>query len=159
MLGKLCVCGHEMKPQGKQTLEMNGSSLGSNLWTDHVEVDMYICSWCGRMAFFEPEDVREKRFRDACEEMTMDELRAIVYDANPDMLRAVARERIEELESIERYKAEQKQKRRKGVQSAKNSFRVFSAGTRRTTASRPKTTRRSFDEFIVKVRTLCTLFA
>ena len=37
--------------------------------------------------------------------MTMDELRAIVYDANPDMLRAVARERIEELESIERYKA------------------------------------------------------
>ena len=39
MLGKLCVCGHEMKPQGKQTLEMNGSSLGSNLWTDHVEVD------------------------------------------------------------------------------------------------------------------------
>ena len=94
MLGKLCVCGHEMKPQGKQTLEMNGSSLGSNLWTDHVEVDMYICSWCGRMAFFEPEDVREKRFRDACEEMTMDELRATVYDANPDMLRAVARERI-----------------------------------------------------------------
>ena len=40
----------------------------------------------------------------------MDELRAIVYDANPDMLRAVARERIEELESIERYKVEQKQK-------------------------------------------------
>ena len=36
MLGKLCVCGHEMKPQGKQTLEMNGSSLGSNIWTDHV---------------------------------------------------------------------------------------------------------------------------
>lgn len=157
MLGKLCVCGHEMKPQGKQTLEMNGSSLGSNLWTDHVEVDMYICSWCGRMAFFEPEDVREKRFRDACEEMTMDELRAIVYDANPDMLRAVARERIEELESIERYKTEQKQKRRKGVQSAKNSFRAFSAETR-TTASRPKTARRSFDEFIVKVRTLCAPF-
>ena len=39
---------------------MNGSSLGSNLWTDHVEVDVYICPWCGRMAFFEPEDVREK---------------------------------------------------------------------------------------------------
>ena len=33
MSDKLCVCGHEMKPQGKQTLEMNGSSLGSNLWT------------------------------------------------------------------------------------------------------------------------------
>ena len=110
MIDKLCVCGHAMEDRGAQTLEMNGSSLGSNLWTDHVEVDVYICPWCGRMAFFGPEDVREKRFRDACEEMTMDELRAIVYDANPDMLRAVARERIEELESIERYKAEQKQK-------------------------------------------------
>ena len=157
MLGKLCVCGHEMKPQGKQTLEMNGSSLGSNLWTDHVEVDMYICSWCGRMAFFEPEDVREKRFRDACEEMTMDELRAIVYDAKPDMLRAVAREHIEELESIDTRWSRSK-KRRKGVQSAKNSFRAFSAETR-TTASRQRTARRSFDEFIVKVRTLCALFA
>lgn len=31
MSDKLCVCGHEMKPQGKQTLEMNGSSLGSTL--------------------------------------------------------------------------------------------------------------------------------
>ena len=156
MLGKLCVCGHEMKPQGKQTLEMNGSSLGSNLWTDHVPVEVYICSWCGRMAFFEPEDVREKRFRDACEEMTMDELRAIVYDANPDMLRAVARERIEELESIERYKAEQKQKEEE--RRAKNSFRAFSARTTATT-SRRRTARRSFDEFIVKVRTLCALFA
>ena len=54
MLGKLCVCGHEMKPQGEQTIEMNGSSLGSNIWTDHVPVEVYICSWCGRMAFFEP---------------------------------------------------------------------------------------------------------
>lgn len=158
MLGKLCVCGHEMKPQGKQTLEMNGSSLGSNLWTDHVEVDMYICSWCGRMAFFEPEDVREKRFRDACGEMTMDELRAIVYDANPDMLRAVARERIEELESIERYKAEQKQKEEERRAKRKNSFRAFSAETR-TTASRPRTVRPNSDEISVKVRTLCALFA
>lgn len=158
MIDKLCVCGHAMENRGAQTLEMNGSSLGSNLWTDHVEVDMYICSWCGRMAFFEPEDVREKRFRDACEEMTMDELRAIVYDANPDMLRAVARERIEELESIERYKAELKQKEEERRAKRKNSFRAFSAETR-TTASRPKTARRSFDEFIVKVRTLCALFA
>ena len=107
MIDKLCVCGHAMEDRGAQTLEMNGSSLGSNLWTDHVEVDVYICSWCGRMAFFEPEDVREKRFRDACEEMTMDELRAIVYDANPELLQDVAREHIEELEADARWKAEQ----------------------------------------------------
>ena len=143
MIDKLCVCGHAMEDRGAQTLEMNGSSLGSNLWTDHVEVDMYICSWCGRMAFFEPEDVREKRFRDACEEMTMDELRA-------SALKSWSRSSV--------TRRSRSKKRRKGVQSAKNSFRAFSAETR-TTASRPKTARRSFDEFIVKVRTLCTLFA
>lgn len=158
MSDKLCVCGHEMKPQGKQTLEMNGSSLGSNIWTDHVPVEVYICSWCGRMAFFEPEDIRERRFQDACEKMTMDELRAITEGEQPPLLQKKAGECLEELESIERYKAEQKQKRRKGVQSAKNSFRAFSAETR-TTAGRPKTVRRSFDEFIVKVRTMCALFA
>ena len=110
MLGKLCVCGHEMKPQGKQTLEMNGSSLGSNIWTDHVPVEVYICSWCGRMAFFEPEDIRERRFQDACEKKTMDELRAIMEGEQPPLLQKKAGERLEELESIERYKAEQKQK-------------------------------------------------
>ena len=123
MLGKLCVCGHEMKSQGNQTIEMNGSSLGSNIWTDHVPVEVYICSWCGRMAFFEPEDVRETRFRDACEKMTMDELRAIVYDANPEMLRAAARERIEELESIERYREEQE---RKGAERRAKRKKLFS---------------------------------
>ena len=110
MSDKLCVCGHEMKSQGKQTLEMNGSSLGSNIWTDHVPVEVYICSWCGRMAFFEPEDIRERRFQDACEKKTMDELRAIMEGEQPPLLQKKAGERLEELESIERYKAEQKQK-------------------------------------------------
>ena len=110
MIDKLCVCGHAMEDRGAQTLEMNGSSLGSNLWTDHVEVDVYICSWCGRMAFFEPEAIRKRRFSDACEGKTIEELRALLYDSNPELLQDAARERIEELESIERYKAEQKQK-------------------------------------------------
>lgn len=110
MLGKLCVCGHEMKPQGKQTLEMNGSSLGSNLWTDHVEVDVYICPWCGRMAFFEPEAIRKRRFSDACEGKTIEELRALLWDSNPELLQDAAREHIEELEADARWKAEQKQK-------------------------------------------------
>ena len=110
MSDKLCVCGHEMKPQGKQTLEMNGSSLGSNLWTDHVPVEVYICSWCGRMAFFEPEDIRERRFQDACEKMTMDDLRAITEGEQPPLLQKKAGGRLGELESIERYKAEQEQK-------------------------------------------------
>lgn len=110
MIDKLCVCGHAMEDRGAQTLEMNGSSLGSNLWTDHVEVDVYICPWCGRMAFFEPEAIRKRRFSDACEGKTIEELRALLYDSNPELLQDAAREHIEELESIERYKAEQKQK-------------------------------------------------
>ena len=76
MIDKLCVCGHAMEDRGAQTLEMNGSSLGSNLWTDHVEVDVYICPWCGRMAFFEPEAIRKRHFSDACEGKTIEELRA-----------------------------------------------------------------------------------
>lgn len=62
------------------------------------------------MAFFEPEDIRERRFQDACEKMTMDDLRAITEGEQPPLLQKKAGERLEELESIERYKAEQKQK-------------------------------------------------
>ena len=107
MIDKLCVCGHAMEDRGAQTLEMNGSSLGSNLWTDHVEVDVYICSWCGRMAFFEPEAIRKRRFSDACEGKTIEELRALLYDSNPELLQDAAREHIEELEADARYRAEQ----------------------------------------------------
>ena len=42
--------------------------------------------------------------------MTMDELRAIMEGEQPPLLQKKAGERLEELESIERYKAEQKQK-------------------------------------------------
>lgn len=107
MIDKLCVCGHAMENRGAQTLEMNGSSLGSNLWTDHVEVDVYICPWCGRMAFFEPEAIRKRRFSDACEGKTIEELRALLYDSNPELLQDAAREHIEELEADARYRAEQ----------------------------------------------------
>ena len=78
MIDKLCVCGHAMENRGAQTLEMNGSSLGSNLWTDHVEVDMYICPWCGRMAFFEPEKMRLERFTELYRGKMDEELREIV---------------------------------------------------------------------------------
>ena len=78
MLDKLCVCGHAMEDRGAQTLEMNGSSLGSNIWTDHVEVDFYVCPWCGRMAFFEPEEMRLERFTELHRGKTDEELREIV---------------------------------------------------------------------------------
>lgn len=78
MADKLCVCGHVMEDRGAQTLEMNGSSLGSNIWTDHVDVEMYICPWCGRMAFFEPAKERLERFMELHRGKTDEELRKIV---------------------------------------------------------------------------------
>lgn len=74
------------------------------------------------MAFFEPEDIRERRFQDACEKMTMDDLRAITEGEQPPLLQKKAGERLEELESIERYKAEQKQKEEERRAKRKNSF-------------------------------------
>ena len=50
MIDKLCVCGHAMEDRGAQTLEMNGSYLGSGLSTDYVDVKVFVCPWCGRMA-------------------------------------------------------------------------------------------------------------
>ena len=122
MLDKLCVCGHAMENRGAQTLEMNGSSLGSNLWTDHVEVEMYICPWCGRMAFFEPEAIRKRRFSDACEGKTIEELRALLYDSNPELLQVAAREHIEELEAAARYRAEQEREKQESREKRKKFF-------------------------------------
>ena len=122
MLDKLCVCGHAMENRGAQTLEMNGSSLGSNLWTDHVEVEMYICPWCGRMAFFEPEAIRKRRFSDACEGKTIEELRALLYDSNPELLQAAAREHIEEFEAAARYRAEQEREKQESREKRKKFF-------------------------------------
>ncbi len=122
MLDKLCVCGHAMENRGAQTLEMNGSSLGSNLWTDHVEVDMYICPWCGRMAFFEPEEIRKRRFADVCEGKTVEELRTLLWDSNPELLQAAARERIEELEADARYRAGQEREKQESYEKRKKFF-------------------------------------
>ncbi len=122
MIDKLCVCGHAMENHGAQTLEMNGSSLGSNLWTDHVEVDMYICPWCGRMAFFEPEAIRKRRFSDACEGKTIEELRTLLYDSNPELLQDAAREHIEELEADARWKAEREKEKQESREKRKKFF-------------------------------------
>ena len=107
MIDKLCVCGHAMEDRGAQTLEMNGSYLGSGLSTDYVDVKVFVCPWCGRMAFFEPEDVQRIRFRRACANKTIDQLRAIINGEQPELLKTIARERLEDLEADARYRAEQ----------------------------------------------------
>ena len=122
MLGKLCVCGHEMKPQGKQTLEMNGSSLGSNLWTDHVEVDMYICSWCGRMAFFEPEEMRLERFTELHRGKTDEELREIVDGDYSPIEKQAAKVWLDQHAENAAREAERERKETEGREKRKKFF-------------------------------------
>ena len=120
MSDKLCICGHAMEDRGTQTLEMNGSSLASNLWTDHVPVEMHVCPWCGRMAFFEPESLRLKRFTELCRRKTDEELREIVNGDHAPLEKQAAKvwldERAEDAAraaELERKAQEEREKRRK----------------------------------------------
>ena len=122
MLGKLCVCGHEMKPQGKQTLEMNGSSLGSNLWTDHVPVEVYICSWCGRMAFFEPEEMRLERFTELHRGKTDEELREIVDGDYSPIEKQAAKVWLDQHAENAAREAERERKETEGREKRKKFF-------------------------------------
>ena len=122
MLGKLCVCGHEMKPQGKQTLEMNGSSLGSNIWTDHVPVEVYICSWCGRMAFFEPEEMRLERFTELHRGKTDEELREIVDGDYSPIEKQAAKVWLDQHAENAAREAERERKETEGREKRKKFF-------------------------------------
>lgn len=61
------------------------------------------------MAFFEPEEARALRFRRACENKTIDQLRAIVDGEQPELLKKAAGEELEAKESLAHWK---EQKRR-----------------------------------------------
>lgn len=108
---KLCPCGHAMRSRGRQTLEMNGSSMGSNLWTDHVEVELYVCHWCGRMAFFEPEEERLRRVRNKCSRLYPDELREFLAEDRPESELAIAREYLAAMEEEARQRELKEQQR------------------------------------------------
>ncbi len=110
MTDKLCVCGHAMEDRGAQTLEMNGSSLGSNMWTDHVDVEMYICPWCGRMAFFEPEAVRLERFTELHRGKTDEELREIVDGDHAPVEKQAAKVWLDQHAENAAWEAEQERK-------------------------------------------------
>ena len=109
MADKLCVCGHVMESRvtGKK-IELHTADTGS-LWSEFLAADLYICPWCGRMAFFEPEEARALRFRRAYENPTIDQLRAIVDGEQPELLKKAAGEELEAKESLARWK---EQKRR-----------------------------------------------
>lgn len=123
MADKLCVCGHVMESRvtGKK-IELHTADTGS-LWSEFLAADLYICPWCGRMAFFEPEEARAPRFRRACENKTIDQLRAIVDGEQPELLKKAAGEELEAKESLARWK---EQKRREEEERRGERKKMFS---------------------------------
>ena len=122
MLDKLCVCGHAMEDRGAQTLEMNGSSLGSNIWTDHVEVDFYVCPWCGRMAIFEPEEMRLERFTELHRGKTDEELREIVDGDYSPIEKQAAKVWLDQHAENAAREAERERKETEGREKRKKFF-------------------------------------
>ena len=56
MSEKKCVCGHEMESGGYQVLELHGESL----LKDYMDVELWVCPRCGRIAFFMREKNRKR---------------------------------------------------------------------------------------------------
>ena len=123
MADKLCVCGHVMESRvtGKK-IELHTADTGS-LWSEFLAADLYSCPGCGRMAFFEPEEARALRFRRACENKTIDQLRAIVDGEQPELLKKAAGEELEAKESLARWK---EQKRREEEERRGERKKMFS---------------------------------
>lgn len=84
MSEKKCVCGHEMESGGYQVLELHGESL----LKDYMDVELWVCPRCGRIAFFMREKDRKDRYRAECGGRTDEELSALLE--SPDAARAAA---------------------------------------------------------------------
>ena len=84
MSEKKCVCGHEMESGGYQVLELHGESL----LKDYMDVELWVCPRCGRIAFFMREKDRKDRYRAECGGRTDEELSALLESPDaPALLR------------------------------------------------------------------------
>lgn len=89
MSEKKCVCGHELESRGYQVLELHGESL----LKDYMDVELWVCPWCSRIAFFMREKDRKDRYRAECGGRTDEELSALLESPDaPALLRDAARE-------------------------------------------------------------------
>ena len=89
MSEKKCVCGHELESRGYQVLELHGESL----LKDYMDVELWVCPRCGRIAFFMREKDRKDRYRAECGGRTDEELSALLESPDaPALLRDAARE-------------------------------------------------------------------
>ena len=76
MSEKQCVCGHELESRGYQVLELHGESL----LKDYMDVELWVCPRCGRIAFFMREKDRKDRYRAECGGRTDEELSALTCE-------------------------------------------------------------------------------
>ena len=107
MSEKKCVCGHELESRGYQVLELHGESL----LKDYMDVELWVCPRCGRIAFFMREKDRKDRYRAECGGRTDEELSALLESPDaPALLRDAARE---VLDSRAEWKAAEQRRRAK----------------------------------------------
>ena len=115
MSEKKCVCGHEMESGGYQVLELHGESL----LKDYMDVELWVCPWCGRIAFFMWEKDRKNRYRAECGGRTDEELSALLESPDaPALLRDAARE---VLDSRAEWKAAEQRRRAKETEREQES--------------------------------------
>ena len=127
MSEKKCVCGHELESRGYQVLELHGESL----LKDYMDVELWVCPRCGRIAFFMREKDRKDRYRAECGGRTDEELSALLESPDaPALLRDAARE---VLDSRAEWKAAE-QRRRANFSPA---FSAAGTTTSRAKISRP----------------------
>lgn len=93
MSEKKCVCGHELESRGYQVLELHGESL----LKDYMDVELWVCPRCGRIAFFMREKDRKDRYRAECGGRTDEELSALL-ESRAEWKAAEQRRRAKETE-------------------------------------------------------------
>ena len=98
MSEKKCVCGHELESRGYQVLELHGESL----LKDYMDVELWVCPRCGRIAFFMREKDRKDRYRAECGGRTDEELSALLESPDAPALLRRAKETEREQESTPR---------------------------------------------------------
>lgn len=115
MSEKKCVCGHELESGGYQVLELHGESL----LKDHMDVELWVCPRCGRIAFFMREKDRKDRYRAECGGRTDEELSALLESPDaPALLRDAARE---VLDSRAEWRAAEQRRRAKETEREQES--------------------------------------
>ena len=101
-----------MESGGYQVLELHGESL----LKDYMDVELWVCPRCGRIAFFMREKDRKDRYRAECGGRTDEELSALLESPDaPALLRDAARE---VLDSRAEWKAAEHREGRISVQAS-----------------------------------------